>query len=183
MSKEKKNIIHLLILVVILILVIILAIKVFNKKEDIKVDESEEKLKSVGINTDDEEYKDMKVYEENGDLIVESNDGSKTVVTTKTKEDTGMKETTEDIREKYELTDVQVNTTASNTIVIGKIKNNTNEKHKTIINIKFYSNDKKIVGATSTKVEVDANSVKDFRAGLMEDMSSYTYQIMVEYTD
>ena len=116
MDKNQKNKIQLIILVIILIGVIVLAVKVFNKEETSEKGTSGEKTGTSAIDINDPAYEGKKVYEKDGDIIIEDKDGSKTIETTKTKEDTGLKETTEETKEKYQITDVNVSTRGTNTI-------------------------------------------------------------------
>lgn len=183
MDKNQKNKIQLIILLVILIGVIVLAVKVFNKKDTSEKGISGEKTGTSAIDINDPAYEGKKVYEKDGDIIIEDKDGSKTIETTKTKENTGLKETTEERKEKYQITDVKVSTRGSNTIITGKIKNNDNKEHKVIVDIKFYSEDNKIKGATSTKVNVGKGETKDFSMSIMDNVAKYKYNIQVEYED
>lgn len=183
MDKNQKNKIQLIILVIILIGVIVLAVKVFNKEDSSKKEIRGEKTGTSAIDINDPAYEGKKIYEKDGDIIIEDKDGSKTIETTKTKEETGLKETTEETKEKYQITDVNVSLRGSNTIITGKVKNNDNKNHEIIVNIKFYSEDNKIKGATSTKVSVGKGETKEFSMSIMDDVTQYKYKIQVEYAD
>lgn len=178
-SKKQKFIL----VAIILIIVIIFAVKIINKNKENKQNNEKVQTTSSGINPNNASYSDAKIYEENGDIIIEQADGSKTIETTKTKENTGLVATTEETREKYEITNVKVELIGTNTVITGDIKNNDSRNHNVVINIKFYSDDNKIKGAASTKIQVDKQQTKKFTLSTMEDMTKYKYKIIVDYTD
>lgn len=184
MSKEKKNIIQVVILLIVLVLVIILAVKVLNKdQKDIKQNE-ENKNQIAGIDINSEFYEGKKVYKKDGDIIIEDENGGQTIQTTKTKEDTGLEEITqEEAKAKYELLDVKVTTEGSMTVIRGKIKNNDKKEHKVVVNSKFYSQENKVKGATSTKVTVGKGETKEFSMSIMDEVANYRHEIKVEYAD
>lgn len=181
MNKDNKNKIQVIVLVVILILVIIFAVKALNKKGEGKKEIVKEKEATSAINPDDPSYAGMKIYKENGDTIIEGEDGAKTIETTKTKKDTGLVEMNEEEKQKYEITNIVVQSRGGGTTITGKIKNNDNKNHTVVIKAKFYSNDNKIKGATNTKLEINKGETKDFIASIMENVSQYKYKIEVEY--
>lgn len=181
MSRDQKNKVQAIVLLIILIAVIILAVKVFNK-DDNKQEVNEQKIETSGIDFNSVAYEGKEIYEKDGDIIIEDENG-KTIQTNKTKEDTGLKETTDAVKEKYEITDVKVSLRGGNTVITGKVKNNDKSDHKVIVNIKFYSEDNKIKGATSAKINVGKGQAKEFSMSIMDDVSKYNYKIQVEYTD
>lgn len=183
MNNDKKNKIQVIVLVIILILVIIFAVNILNKNKSNKQDDKQAQTGSSAINPDDPAYANMKIYQKDGDTIIEGEDGSKTIETTKTKENTGLTETTKEEKEKYQITDVKVRTRGSGTSITGKVKNNDTKNHTVVINIKFYSEDNKIKGAATTKLTIEKGQAKDFALSTMDDMTKYKYNIVVDYAD
>lgn len=181
MSKETKNKIELLILLIILVIVIIFAVNFFNKDKNHGA--KEENNATSGVDMEDSAYEGMNVYKKNGETIIEDSNGTKTVETTKTKEKTSLVATTENDREKYQIKDVKVREANGNTIISGNVTNNDSKKHNLIINVKFYSSDNKIKGATSKKIEVKSKQTENFTMSTMDDLTQYTYKIVVEYAD
>lgn len=170
-----------IILVTILVILIVIGIIIFNGNEKSKKEVTNQKNTSA-IDVNDSAYEGMKIYEEDGDIIIEGEDGAKTIETTKTKKDSGLKETNEEEKQKYEISNVDVKPTGIGTSITGKIKNKDNKNHTVIINIKFYSKENKIKGANSIKLELEQEETKDFSMNIMEDVSQYKYKITVEYS-
>lgn len=181
MSKDTKNKIQLIVLLIILVLVIIFAVKFFKGNSNENVDVN--KTGKTAVDKTDAAYEGMDIYVKDGDTIIEDKNGSKTIETTKTKENTSMTETTEKEQKKYDITDVNVQSFGGRTVISGKVKNNDSKKHNIIIKVKFYSSDNKIKGATSANLEVDSKQAESFNMSTMDDLTKYTYKIMVEYTD
>ncbi len=97
------------------------------------------------------------------------------------REPTGMEELTEEEQMTYELSDVVVGLDNGKTIITGKVANNNEEAHEIIVNIKFYSEEEHIKGANSVKVALEAYETKDFEMMILDDVSQYRYDIIVEY--
>lgn len=181
MKKSKK--ICLIVFTIILIgLIIFIISEVVQKNSDKKLNGKLTIGNSV-IDPNSEYYAGKKVYEKDGDIIVEDENGTKTVETTKTKEETGLKEITNMDKQKYVISNVKVSGEENTTKVTGKVKNNDTSAHNLVIKAKFYSTDNKIKGSTNTKVYVEKGEEKAFSMTTMNDLSSYTYQIEVEYAD
>lgn len=148
-SSEKKWISILIIITVILIIIKIISVKGANSKIGV----SPERLAEFGIDINDEAYKDKKIYEENGDIIIENKNGAKTIQTTKTDGKTDLKELSAEDKSKYEIKDVNVDIQGSRTTVTGKITNNTGKNHKVSVNAKFYSSDNLIKASSNIEIE------------------------------
>lgn len=181
MSKDNKNKIQVIVLIVILILVIIFAVKALSNKGKEKQETLKKAEATSAINPNDPSYDGMKIYKENGDTIIEGEDGSKTIETTKTKENTGLAEATAEQKQKYAITNVTVSLRGGATIITGKVKNNDNKNHTVTVKAKFYSNDNKTKGATSTKLELNKGETKDFTMSIMDDLTKYQYKVEIEY--
>ena len=179
MSKETKNKIELLVLLIILVLVIIFAVNFFNK--DKNKETIEESNGTSAVDMEDSAYEGMNVYKKNGETIIEDSNGAKTIETTKTKEKTSLVATTQSDKENYQIKDVKVRESNGSTIISGT--NNDSKKHNLVINVKFYSSDNKIKGATSKKIEVKSKQTENFTMSTMDDLTQYTYKITVEYAD
>ncbi len=110
-----------------------------------------------------------------------NNDG--VVATDDVDDNSDMKELTEEEQKNYEISDVKVAEDDGITTITGKIANNGKETKKVVINIKFYSDDDKITGATSEKVVVNAKEVKDFSMMIQDSLSKYKYDIIAEYSN
>ena len=180
-SKEKKMIIILLIIVVIA-LGILFMVKNKNKgKGSVNIGDGDI-WKTSGIDVNDEAYKDKKIYEENGDIIIEGPDGSKTIESKKG-EQTDLKEVSSTEKEQYQITDVKVNVEGNRTSITGKVKNNTKAAHKVCVQVKFYS-DNRAKGSASTVLEnVGAGETKSFDMYVMGSMKGFTHKIEVTYTN
>lgn len=176
MKKNKHNKIILPIIIIVSIIifsVISLIIKLTNNKI------TPRPISAIDIN--DSIYEGKKIYEKNGDIIIENEDGTKTIETTKTKEKTGLVKTTDKEKQKYEISDVEISKKSGNTQIEGKVKNNDLKDHTIIINIKFYTEENIIKGESSTKIEIPKKGIKDFNMKIMEDLTQYKYKIEVEY--
>lgn len=180
-SNEKKWIMILIAITIVVILIYIFTRKT-NNKSHVEA-ESEDIIKSVGIDVNDEAYAGKKIYVENGDVIIENEDGSKTIESTK-KEETDLVEASQEVKTKYELTNVNVNVTGNRTSITGSIKNNTGKKHKVIVGAKFYAEDNKRKGSGNTQIEeLKAGKTQKFEIVIMGNMTGYTHSIEVEFTD
>lgn len=181
-SNEKKMI---LILIVITLIVGVIYI-VNNKKDNSKIGSgeiSEELLQKEGIDINDEAYADKKIYQQDGDIIIEGEEGGKTIISNK-KEETDLKEASSETKASYEISNTNVNIFGSRTSITGKIKNNTKEQHKVSINAKFYSNENRAKGSGNVIIEnLKAGETQDFEIVIMGDMTGYTHKIEVEFTD
>lgn len=181
--KKSKKICIILLTIILIVLTIFIISKVVQKMNGNKKLKEELTIEKSVIDPNSEYYAGKKVYEKDGDIIVEDTNGLKTVETTKTKEDTGLRETTSDDKQKYILSNVNVLGEGNSTRITGNVKNNDTSAHNLIIKAKFYSTDNKIKGSTNTKVQVEKGETKAFSMVTMNDLSLYTYQIEVEYVD
>ena len=180
-EKKRINPVAIVILILIITVIAVVAVLILNKNK--KRPPSQELLDKYGVDPNNEAYKDMEIYEQDGDIIIESKDGGKTINTTKTKEDTNLKETTEEQRNTYKITDVKVENLGSSTVVSGKVQNTNNKSHEIVVNVKFYSAEQKVVGSASQKLTVDANKTEEFVLTTMGDVSKNKYEVVVEYAD
>ena len=186
MSEKVKKAILLITAIVLVIIVIVTIVtnKTKNGSKDTgaKVSVSQELLDKYEIDPNDEAYKGKKIYLENGDIVIEGENGSKTIISEK-KEDSGLKETTESEKAKYSITDVKVNIEGTRTSVTGKVKNNTGKAHKVSVNAKFTS-EGRTKGSSNALIEsLKAGETKSFEIVIMGDMTGYEHEVEVEFTN
>ena len=124
MSGKEKKMIMILLVIVVIALGILFMVKNKNKGSVEKGDG--DIWKTSGIDVNDEAYKDKKIYEKDGDIIIEGKDGSKTIESKKG-EPTDLKETSSQEKEQYQITDVKVDVQGNRTGITGKVKNNTKD--------------------------------------------------------
>lgn len=183
MSTEKKIILTITSVAVGIIFVAnVINTKKENKGKDNIPEETITRQEGTsGVNPSDPSYEGKKVYKENGDTIIEEKDGGKTIETTKTKENTGLTQATAEQKQKYEITNVEVQLRGETTLITGKIKNNDIKNRTLTVKAKFYSNDNKTKGSVSTKLELSKGETKDFTMSIMDDVTKYKYKVEVEY--
>lgn len=186
MSEQIKKMILVIVAVALLITVIVVGINVVGKDKETtdgtKVSVSQELLDKYEIDPNDEAYKGKKIYLENGDIVIEGENGSKTIISEK-KEDSGLKETSESEKAKYSITDVKVNIEGTRTSVTGKVKNNTGKAHKVSVNAKFTS-EGRTKGSSNAMIEsLKAGETKAFEIVIMGDMTGYEHEVEVEFTN
>lgn len=138
-------------------------------------------LSNSAIGSNMEMYEGMKVYEKNGDVIVESDEGGKTIETLKTKEETGRYKLESDEKEQFYFSNIKVLEDGGRTKIVGKVKNNSNRNKEVIIITKFYSEDNKIKGSANATLTLNTNETKDFEMYTMENLTSCKYKIEVAY--
>ncbi len=178
-SKEKKMIVILLIVVAIAIGILF---KVKNKNKGSIEKGDSDIWKTSGIDVNDEAYKDKKIYEKDGDIIIEGADGSKTIESKKG-EPTDLKEVSTQEKEQYEITDVKIDVQGNRTSITGKVKNNGKDTRKVCVQVKFYS-ENRAKGSASTVIEgVKAGEAKSFDMYVMGNMKGFTHKIEVTYTN
>jgi len=181
MKKKEKKIILILLVITAIILSIFLITRM--GKDDTSENKPNKLDLESGIDVNDEAYEGKKVYEKDGDIIIENPDGSKTIESLKGAE-TDMKEASEETKEDYEITDVKVNIDGNRTSITGKIKNNTRSAHKVSVGAKFYSNENRVKGSTNAMIEnLKAGETQSFEMVLMGNMTGYTHKVEVEYTN
>jgi len=164
-SKEKKMIVILLIVVAIAIGILF---KVKNKNKGSIEKGDSDIWKTSGIDVNDEAYKDKKIYEKDGDIIIEGADG---------------KEVSTQEKEQYEITDVKIDVQGNRTSITGKVKNNGKDTRKVCVQVKFYS-ENRAKGSASTVIEgVKAGEAKSFDMYVMGNMKGFTHKIEVTYTN
>ena len=135
------------------------------------------------IDVNDEAYAGKKIYEQDGDIIIENEDGGKTIETTKG-EPTDLKQLNTEEKGQYVISDVKVDVQGSRTKVTGNVKNNTKVNHKVNVQIKFYDSSNRVKGVASTIIEsVKAGETKQFEMNVMGNMQGYTYKAEVTYTN
>ena len=182
MKDNEKKLIKILLIITVIMFIIFLISRTGKSKT--KVEVNEDVVKEIGIDVNDEAYKGKTIYEQDGDIIIENEDGSKTIETRKKENDTDLKEITEDEKSKYEITNVNVTVNGSRTSISGKVKNTTKEKHKVVVSAKFYSNENKAKGSGNAVMEeLKVGETQDFEIVIMGNMTGYTHQVNVEFTD
>lgn len=180
MPKKEKRMV--LILILIAIVAIVLFINFRKGDTDQKVGE-QTKQNILGIDVNDEAYAGKKIYEQNGDIIIENPNGSKTIEKLKEAE-TDLKELSSEEKAKYEITEVKVNITGNRTEIKGKVKNNTKGTKKISVGVTFYTNDNRVKGSANAIIEkIKARETKEFEMIIMGNMSGYTHKVEVEYTN
>lgn len=184
MKRNEKRGIIILIIISIIIIGILALISKSKKQENSKMTKSDQEIiESLGIDIDDTAYADKKIYVKNGDIIIENENGSKTIETTK-QEETELKEITQEGKLQYEITNINVKITGNKTTVIGEIKNKTKKAHKVSIGAKFYSSDNKRKGSGNIEIEnLKADEIQNFEIVIMGNMTGYTHKVEVEFTN
>lgn len=182
-SNEKKGI-FILITTSIIIIGTLFLISKNKKQENHTVTKSDQEIiGSAGIDVNDETYAGKKIYVQDGDVIIENQDGSKTIETTK-KEGADLRETSQEEKTQYEITNVKVNISGNKTSVTGSITNKTKQPHKVSIGVKFYSSDGKRKGTGNIEIaNLKVNETQDFEIVIMGNMTGYTHTVEVEYTN
>lgn len=161
-------------------LILVIGGKMGKKSQPVE----KEKITNSTIDVNDEAYKDKKIYEKDGDVIIENQDGSKTIETKTTLENPDLRETSKETKEKYELSNIEVKKEGSSTKVTGKVKNKDSNSNKIVIQSKFYSQEDRIKGTASTTIEqINKGETKDFTITIRGDMTSYTHKIEISYTN
>lgn len=180
MKKNEKIFISILIAITVIVIIIFIANS--NKKEE-KGEIADKEINEV-IDVTDEYYAGKNIYKENGDIIIEGDEGSKTIISNKKDYETDLKEATQETKEKYELQDVKVELVGNMTKVSGKLKSNQSGKHKVSIQTKFYKADGKVAGTISAKIDsISSGETKNFSASIMGDYTQYTNKTEVEFTN
>ncbi len=182
MSGKEKKMILILLIIVVIALGILFMVKNKNKnKGSVNIGDGDI-WKTSGIDVNDEAYKDKKIYEKDGDIIIEGKDGSQTIESKKG-EPTDLKETSAQEKEQYQITDVKVDVQGNRTGITGKVKNNTKDTRKICVQVKFYS-DNRAKGSASVVLEgVKAGETKAFDMYVMGNMKGFTHKIEVTYTN
>ena len=187
MSKTKKIFLVVLVLLVIATIIVV----VFARKKDAEIKKErkygdqidKQLLEQSEIDMNDEAYEGMTLYQEGNDLIIEGEDGSRTIEASTEKSDPDMKELSETEQKNYEIKDVKVEATNGQTLITGKVTNNNATANEVIVNIKFYSEENRVKGAASVKVSVNSKETKDFSMIIQDDVSQYKYEIIAEYAN
>lgn len=171
----KKNIITLIIVLVLLVAIIVGVCLVVdhNHKEKIK--------KNSSIDFDSETYKGKKITVEGNKIIIEEENGSKTIETVSTEKDNNMTKTTKEIRDMFTISDVVLNKNAAKMTVEGKLKENSDKYKSAIVTIKFYRNEV-LAGSQSSLIEnIKKNKNYSFSMNLVGNYSDCTYTVTVDY--
>ncbi len=171
----KKNIITLIIVLVLLVAIIVGVCLVVdhNHKEKIK--------KNSSIDFDSETYKGKKITVEGNKIIIEEENGSKTIETVSTEKDNDMTKTTKEIRDMFTISDVVLNKNAAKMTVEGKLKENSDKYKSAIVTIKFYRNEV-LAGSQSSLIEnIKKNKNYSFSMNLVGNYSDCTYTVTVDY--
>lgn len=167
------------IIIGILVIAIVIGVIVLNnnsKKSDLKVEDH--------VDLEDEYYKDKEVYEKDGDIIIEGENGTQTIISEKTEGETDLKEADKETQAKYELTNVKVELVGNMTKVSGTVKSNASGTHDLSILTKFTKDDGKLAGSVNAKVEsIKKGESKNFSVSLMGNYTSYKHTTVVEFTN
>lgn len=188
-NKRKKIIIFLLIIIVIIVAVTItFIIRNKMKSEDTEMKKlttlaEAEDLEKAGIDTTDDAYKGMEFYQDGENIVIQGENGSRTISTENVDKDREMKEISEEDKEKYIISETNIQEDKGQTIITGKITNKAEETKKIIISAKFYSEDERIKGATNCNVTVNSGETTDFTMKIQDTVSQYRSDIFVEYTN
>ena len=180
MKKKQMNLL-LLVVIVLVIIGIVVGIILLRKNTKPKNPVTNEMLEGTPIDPNDPAYEGMEIYEQDGDIIIESKDGAKTIQSTKKQSDSEFKELDGEEQKKYELSNVNVENEGTMTVVTGTITNKDNVNHTAVVNVKFRSAEGKIIGAASEQVSLSAGQTSEFKLTLMDDLKDENYDIMVEY--
>lgn len=180
MSKIKKNKILILVLGIILVSTIIISAIIKEKQNN--------KTNNINIydismlDKNDEAYNGMNIYEKNDSIVIEGQDESKTIEKIR-ESNSKLTKTTEEIQQKYQISDVEITLLGNNTKITGNIKNSELKTHNLVLNIKFYLESEEICGAASKKIKIKPLEKTKFEMETMGDFTNLNYKLDVEYSD
>lgn len=168
MDKKKKIIIGSVILAIIIIIILICLFCCNDKKKDSAIDKS--------LST----YQGKKIYEKDGNTIIEEENGSLTIETKK--EETDYIEATKKIQKQYKISGVKVKKSGSSTIVTGTVKNVESKYTNAYVNVKFYNDQDEVIGSASTLVkDLKEKTEKKFEIKIVGNFSKSKYKVSIEY--
>lgn len=174
---NKKNVI----IIAIIVMAIIGFIFLITKGED---DDKKDVPSESTVNVNDAAYTGKKIYIKNGDVIIEEDNGSQTIETTKTLEETDLVEADASTKEKYKITDVKVTKYGAQTKITGKVKSNNSQTKDITVQAKFYSNENRVKGSGSTRLNGISNGkTADFEITIVGDLTQYQCKVNVEFTN
>lgn len=137
-------------------------------------------LEKSSIDLSSETYKGKKVEVKGNQVIIYEENGSKTIETvTDKKED--YKEASESIKNKFDISNLNVAKKAAKTTVAGDMRAKTDEYTVAIVSTKFYR-DNKLVATSSNKFEnIKKDKKYSFNMEFVGDYSDCSSTVEVEY--
>lgn len=181
--------------ILVLILVIFISVMMMSRKNK-NVNPNEEKpntqisedangaLGEYDIDPTDEAYAGKKIYTEGEDLVIENENGGKTIETKKQEQPTDLVATNEETKAKYVISNEKVEINGNRTSIKGTVKNNTSNGHKIVVQSKFYGSDNRVKGSGNIQIDnINAGEEKEFEIVIMGDMTGFTNKITVEFTN
>lgn len=174
--KNKRLVLWIVVLSVVLVSILV-GITIKNGKYPVPP----EKLEKLGIDPNHEAYRDKKIYQQKGTVVIESKNGEKSTITES--KNSKYKELSEEESKKYKISNVTIQIEKNTTIVTGSVTNTTKKDHEIIVSVKFYDEKNRIKGSNSKKLKLSSKENKKFKMDLMGDLSKYRYITFVEYED
>lgn len=180
-----SNKVIMIILVVLAFVLILLGINEFiikpNSGSNLSLNEI---LENNQIDKDDEAYAGKEMYLRNGDVVIKEENDGETIISPKTIEKTNLVEASEDIKQKYQISDVNASFDGTQTIVRGKVKSNNSNRKDISLKAQFRSSDNRIKGTSNVKLDgIAPKEERNFEITIVGDLTQYKYDVSVEFTN